>query len=219
MNVLPKITFTILCSGIVWLAYTWGTANAHYVRVVNQIDSIAAGTTADEISRIETSVEQMLAMHSSHPHYEVTAGTFYENVAYASDNETVKQAYLHHALVSYKTSASHREVWARTWARVFRVKAELGEFDDEFSNAVFMANLYGPKDEGVAKELVFTLLRNWRQFKPEDIKISIQQIGNLRDYARFKHVYDYALLIGETNFLCNLVSVNNIDVNGCKNII
>ena len=219
MNVLLKITFTLLCSVIVWLAYTWGTANSHYVRVVNQIDSIAAGTTADEIRRIETSVEQMLAMHSSHPHYEVTAGTFYESVAFASDNETVKQTYLHHALESYKASASHREVWARTWARVFRVKAELGEFDDEFSNAVFMANLYGPKDEGVAKELVFTLLRNWRQFKPEDIKISIQQIGNLRDYARFKHVYDYALLINETSFLCNLVSVNNIDVNGCKNTI
>ena len=216
---LPKITFTLLCSGIVWLAYTWGTANAHYVRVVNQIDGIAAGITTDEIRKIETSVEQMLAMHSSHPHYEVTAGSFYESVAFASDNQTVKQAYLHRALESYKASASHREVWARTWARVFRVKAGLGEFDDEFSNAVFMANLYGPKDEGVAKELVFTLLRNWRQFKPEDIKISIQQIGNLRDYARFKHIYDYALLIGETSFLCNLVSVNNIDVNGCKNTI
>lgn len=215
-----KAALSLLCMFVVIVASRWGLANVYYFKVTNKLSGYTSVSTAEiaEDSSLKNNVDLMLSLHPEHPHYLVTAGTYYEKLAFAESNDKKQSEYLRQALELYKFSVKQRKTWPRTWADIFRVKAKLGEFDIEFSNAVRQANFYGSKDEYVAKEIVFLMLRNWRLFSASDITIAIKQLNNLTDYARFKNVYDYAQLINEKPFFCNLVRINNIQTKfrGCK---
>ncbi|MCQ8847337.1 hypothetical protein NQT74_01940 [Alteromonas stellipolaris] len=220
MQYVAKALVTLFCLGMLIVAYRWGVANVNYVKASNKLKQAESVELANSniLDSVKSSVDGMLALHPSHPHYLNTAGTYYERLAFASENPVEKNKNLKEALKVYQESAVVREVWPRTWANIFRVKAKLGEFDSEFSHAVTMANLYGGKDEFVAKELVFIMLRHWRQFNSQNIAVAIEQLNNLTDYNRFKNVYEYSLLIGERAFFCNLVKLNSIETKfqGCS---
>lgn len=220
MKYIAKILLSIVCVVVIVFAYRWGAANVFYFKVTNKLNSYtdtAVFQIADD-EGLEANIKTMMALHPNHPHYMVTAGTYFEKRAFVESDAKQKKAYLLKALALYRASAEQRIAWPRTWADIFRVKAKLGEFDSEFSHAVSMANNYGSKDEYVAKEIVFLLLKHWRDFSKSDIEIAIKQMNNVTDYARFKNVYDYALVIGEKTFFCNLVRINNIQTRfgGCK---
>lgn len=215
-----KATLLLVCVVVIIVAGRWGLANVYYFKVINRLNELASvsATEVAEDNSLKNNVDLMLSFHQDHPHYLVTAGNYYEKLAFAESNEEKRSEYLRQALELYKHSAALRKTWPRTWADIFRVKAMLGEFDTEFSNAVKQADFYGSKDEYVAKEIVFLMLRNWRVFSAIDISIAIRQLNNLTDYARFKNVYDYAVLIDEKPFFCNLVRINNIQTRfrGCE---
>lgn len=219
MQLSLKVVFSTICIFIIAVAWQWGMANVYYFKASNTMNEVALEVNSNSSgTKLKHNIDSMLALHPQHAHYLTTAGVFYEKLAFVTNDENEKRHYLEQALAKYKQAAAVRAWWPRTWADIFRVKALLNEFDAEFSHAVTMANTYGSKDEYVANELIFLLLKNWRQFSASDVAIAIKQLNNLTDYARFKKIYSYALLLDEKPFFCKLVQVNNIQTKfgGCK---
>jgi len=199
---------------VIFFAAKYAIANLHYLK----IDSYLARwqeyqePQQDELTDALEAVDAMLTLHGHFPHYLNVAAKVYEWHAFTHiDDPLIYQASQAQALAYYKASTVLRLHWPLTWVFMANVKANLGQFDDEFYDYIDKAMTYGPYAYQVNLQIAKFQLQYWGELEGLPTKVGLEHIKRalLNKHSRYVLLY-YARDIERLGLLCTVARLNGI---------
>lgn len=196
---------------VIALALQWGPANASYFAVYYQLQAWAKTglPTEPELIDAHANINTALAKHPNNAHYHVTKGKVHEwHGLYLKTNNQDNREQLEQALAVYNTAATLREKWPETYINIVNVKIQLEQFDGDLVAAIKQAENTGPYTQRLSLILSKLLLLHWQKMNAELIQLVIPHLTKTIKSGKKGELQSYARLLGQTNFLCQMVKVN-----------
>lgn len=162
-----------------FLAVKYALANLNYYRVDRLLGHWQTTQQVDEIELNEALTEsrRMLALHGHFPHYLNMTAKVHEWEAFMVGPYSPRyQSALSGALALYKKSSQLRAHWPLTWLFMANIKAQLGQFDDDFYFYISQAINYGPFVYQVNLQVAQWQLHYWGKLPKLSGKVAVEQI-------------------------------------------
>ena len=142
-----KVLVIALCLWLVVIAAMRGLADYYADQSYQLVSSWRAAPELAEWERAKGALDSALRLDATNPTYHHRMGRLY-HIGMGLD-PAQSAAFADLASAHFLSSLDVRPAWPLTWAGVALLKADLRQFDDEFSNAVLNATRYGPWEPGV----------------------------------------------------------------------
>lgn len=165
---LPVLILLLLC----FFALQWGIGDVKAYPARYSIKEWQAENrlpTHQQLAKAQVAIEAALNWDAN-PEYYDYQGRLYHYEALISDNTLLKTTALRNALNSYQHSITLRPQWAYSQANLALIKALLGEFDQDYKNAIKQSALYGPWENSVNITLAEAGLLGWLTLSKQDRK-------------------------------------------------
>ncbi len=193
---------------IIYIAGSWGLADIYYSPAMNELKNWRSGkiTLEDkDWDRLRVNLSKALALDSDNPE-------IHENLALAIEGrylnivskdvgaEPSRQLALEH----YRQSVLLRPTWPYAWAGLISVKYRLGQFDDEFYEALHNVERLGPWEPGLQRLMIVIGLNEWNVFPIDEKKFVLEIITR----ALEKQPYKILPIIKRKGFLDVICFIN-----------
>lgn len=161
----------LLC--LMFFSARWGIANIYAYQTIQQLQAWQeqAPKTISETNSAMQTIRKARKLDANNPDLMSYQAQVFEWQARLSQDKNSAQPYLASAAELYRGALVIRPTWPFDWVALADLKAELNEFDDEFSKAIERSNSLGAWEYPVQLRLVNTGFKHWQHLtsKEQDI--------------------------------------------------
>jgi len=175
---------------MIYIAGSWGLADIYYRPAMNELKSWRSGKVTLEDKdwdRLRIKLSRALELDSDNPEIHenlalAIEGRFINTVSKDANAEPSRQLALEH----YRKSVLLRPIWPYAWAGLISVKYRLGQFDDEFYEALHTVERLGPWEPGLQRLIAVIGLNEWNVFPIEEKKFVLEVISRALEKQPYK---------------------------------
>ncbi len=170
----------LLC--MIYISASWGLADMYYSPAKSELRSWTIGERElnnTDWDRLRADLSKALELDPYHPkiheHYAIAIeGRFSKLPQGDSEAENFRKQALNH----YIKSVSLRPSWPYAWSNVMTVKFRLGQIDEEFIQALHIAETLGPWEPGIQKMVIDIGLITWPRLSYSDRSFVMKTISH-----------------------------------------
>ena len=130
----------------------------------------------EELDKAIKAINTAISWQPNNPEVSDLKGRLNHYKALISENQLVRNSALQEALKSYKHSIAQRPQWPYSWANLALIKAQLGEFDNDYKQAIRQSATNGPWENAVNIAITEAGLIGWRTLSSEEQLLIIENI-------------------------------------------
>lgn len=202
----------LLC--LMFFSARWSLANIYAYQAIKQLEL----WYLEKPVHIDTTVNAMewiikaRKLDTNNPELMSFQAQIFEWQARLSTDKNASLSYLASAAQLYRDSLATRPTWPFDWVALADIKAQLNQFDPEFSRAIERSSTLGPWEYPIQLRLVNTGFKHWKQLTSSEQDI-IQQTFDRALYGnRRKPFIDLAKYYDQLALFC--ARTNNAEAYG-----
>ena len=174
--------------GLMFVSARWGLADIYAYQALKQLEQWQKQKpeNIEDISSAMNWITKARKLDSENPDLMSYQAQLFEWQARLSQETDASREHLESAAELYRSALARRPTWPFDWVALADIKAQLQQFDAEFSKALERSHTLGPWEYPIQIRLVNTGFKHWSDLTSPEQKLIHQTFDRALHGNRFK---------------------------------